>query len=100
VGLAQRMDHAPSELSGGEQQRVAIARALVRRPRLILCDEPTGNLDSGTAIEVMDLLAGLQRERGSTVLMITHERDLAERYASRRVVMRDGRIVATETASA
>jgi putative ABC transport system ATP-binding protein len=100
VGLESRMDHSPAELSGGEQQRVAIARALVRKPPLVLCDEPTGNLDSATAVEVMELLAKLRRERGATVLMITHEADLAERYASRRVQMRDGRIVATEPASA
>jgi putative ABC transport system ATP-binding protein len=92
VGLSPRADHAPSELSGGEQQRVAIARALVRRPPLLLCDEPTGNLDSTTAVEVMELLARLVRERGATVVMITHEADLAERYAARRVRMRDGRI--------
>jgi putative ABC transport system ATP-binding protein len=94
VGLGGRLGHAPSQLSGGEQQRVALARAVVRRPPLVLCDEPTGNLDSATAVEVMDLLAALRRDRGSTVVMITHEPDLAERYASRRVTMRDGRIVA------
>jgi putative ABC transport system ATP-binding protein len=93
VGLAERAEHAPSELSGGEQQRVAIARAVVRRPPLLLCDEPTGNLDSATAGEVMDLIARLRRERGATVVMITHEPDLAERYASRLVTMRDGRVV-------
>ena len=93
VGLAGRAEHAPSELSGGEQQRVAIARAVVRRPPLLLCDEPTGNLDSATATEVMDLIARLRRDRGATVVMITHEADLAERYASRLVTMRDGRVV-------
>jgi putative ABC transport system ATP-binding protein len=93
VGLAARADHAPAQLSGGEQQRVAIARALVRRPPLLLCDEPTGNLDSATAVEVMELLAALRRERGATIVMITHEPDLADRYASRRVTMRDGRVV-------
>jgi putative ABC transport system ATP-binding protein len=93
VGLAERAAHAPSELSGGEQQRVAIARAVVRRPPLLLCDEPTGNLDSATATEVMDLIARLRRDRGATVVMITHEADLAERYASRLVTMRDGRVV-------
>jgi putative ABC transport system ATP-binding protein len=99
VGLEERADHAPSELSGGEQQRVAIARAIVRRPPLVLCDEPTGNLDSATAIGVMDLLAALRRDRGSTILMITHEPDLASRYASRAVTMRDGRIVSQGTAA-
>ena len=93
VGLAERVAHAPSELSGGEQQRVAIARAVVRRPPLLLCDEPTGNLDSATATEVMDLIARLRRERGATVVMITHEPELADRYASRLVTMRDGRVV-------
>jgi putative ABC transport system ATP-binding protein len=93
VGLAERAAHAPSELSGGEQQRVAIARAVVRRPPLLLCDEPTGNLDSATATEVMDLIARLRGDRGATVVMITHEADLAERYASRLVTMRDGRVV-------
>jgi putative ABC transport system ATP-binding protein len=93
VGLAARADHAPAQLSGGEQQRVAIARALVRRPPLLLCDEPTGNLDSATAVEVMELLATLRRERGATIVMITHEPDLADRYASRRATMRDGRFV-------
>jgi putative ABC transport system ATP-binding protein len=100
VGLAGRADHAPAELSGGEQQRVAIARAVVRRPPLLLCDEPTGNLDSATASGVMELLAALRRDRGCTIVMITHEPDLAARYASRRVTMRDGRVVATETAGA
>jgi putative ABC transport system ATP-binding protein len=94
VGLASRRAHVPSELSGGEQQRVAIARALVRDPSLLLCDEPTGNLDSTTAVDVMELLARLRRERGATVVMITHEPDLADRYATRKVTMRDGRVVA------
>jgi putative ABC transport system ATP-binding protein len=100
VGLASRARHAPSELSGGEQQRVAIARAVVRRPALLLCDEPTGNLDSTTAVGVMDLLAALRRDRGCTIVMITHEADLADRYATRRVNMRDGRVIAPETAGA
>jgi putative ABC transport system ATP-binding protein len=100
VGLAERRDHAPSLLSGGEQQRVAIARALGRKPPLLLCDEPTGNLDSATAVEVMELLARLRHERGATVVMITHEADLADRYASRRVTMKDGRVVLSEAVSA
>jgi putative ABC transport system ATP-binding protein len=99
VGLAERADHAPGELSGGEQQRVAIARALVRRPPLLLCDEPTGNLDTATSLEVMELLARLRRERGATIVMITHEPDLAERFASRRATMRDGRFVDAGTAA-
>ena len=100
VGLSHRLRHRPGELSGGEQQRVAIARALVRRPPLLLCDEPTGNLDSATALEVMELLAKLRLERGATIVMITHEPDLADRYASRRVAMRDGSIVGTQAATA
>ena len=100
VGLSERFGHAPSELSGGEQQRVAIARAIVRSPPLLLCDEPTGNLDTATATEVMEILARLRRERNATIVMITHEPDLAERYASRRVQMKDGRIVADEAARA
>jgi putative ABC transport system ATP-binding protein len=90
VGLADRADHRPSELSGGQQQRVAIARALVTEPAVILADEPTGNLDSASTADVLDLLETLNRE-GSTIVLITHERDIAAR-ASRRVEIRDGRI--------
>ena len=90
VGLADRAHHHPNQLSGGQQQRVAIARALVNRPRLLLADEPTGNLDSRTSIEVMALLQELGRG-GITVLLVTHEADIAE-YSSRVVVMRDGRV--------
>jgi putative ABC transport system ATP-binding protein len=96
VGLEERADHAPNQLSGGQQQRVAIARALVNDPDLILADEPTGNLDSRTSVEIMDLLQRLNRERGLTIVLITHEADIAE-YTARKVTLRDGRIVSDET---
>jgi putative ABC transport system ATP-binding protein len=98
VGLAARLRHRPTELSGGEQQRVAIARALVNRPKVLLADEPTGNLDSTTGKEVLDLLQGLNRTIGLTVIMVTHERDLADRYAGRQIFLADGKIVADERA--
>lgn len=91
VGLADRMDHHPRELSGGEMQRVAIARALVNDPDIVLADEPTGNLDSTTAKEIMRLLSNLHG-RGHTVVMVTHEKDIAA-YADRVVVLKDGKIV-------
>jgi putative ABC transport system ATP-binding protein len=91
VGLADRARHPPAQLSGGQQQRVAIARALVCRPRVILADEPTGNLDSSTSLEIMALFQELERS-GITIVCVTHERDIAS-FASHLVVMRDGRIV-------
>ncbi len=92
VGLMKRLGHRPPELSGGEQQRVAIARALVNRPRLLLADEPTGNLDSRTGAEVMDVVRNLNQSLGVTVIMVTHERTLAEQYAHRSVSLADGRV--------
>jgi len=92
VGLADRAEHLPSQLSGGQQQRVAIARAIVGRPSLLLADEPTGNLDSRTSVEIIALFQRLNRERGMTVLLVTHESDVAG-FTSRVITMRDGRIL-------
>jgi putative ABC transport system ATP-binding protein len=97
VGLTDRADHRPAALSGGQQQRVALARALIAQPRLVLADEPTGSLDSVTAGEVMALLRDLNKRVGVTVLMVTHDRDLAQR-CDRRIEMLDGRVVADVTA--
>jgi putative ABC transport system ATP-binding protein len=95
VGLGQRTDHHPNQLSGGQQQRVAIARALVNRPALLLADEPTGNLDSQTSIEIMGVFQKLN-EQGITIIMVTHELDVA-RFTKRMVILRDGKIVTDET---
>jgi len=92
VGLGARYDHHTNQLSGGQQQRVAIARALLNSPSILLADEPTGNLDSKTSIEVMDIFQGLQRERGITIVLITHEMDVAA-YGSRIVSFKDGNIL-------
>ena len=93
VGLKARMDHRPSELSGGEQQRAALARALINRPQLLLADEPTGNLDSHTGLEIMDMVRDFNVELGMTVVMVTHERALAERYAQRMIFLADGKLI-------
>ena len=95
VGLGERLDHHPNQLSGGQQQRVAIARALVNDPRLLLADEPTGNLDSRTSIEVMGIFQRLNTERGLTIVLVTHEPDIAE-YGTRIVAFRDGRVRSDE----
>src|SRR4051812_22940486 len=94
VGLGERADHHPNQLSGGQQQRVAIARALVNQPKLILTDEPTGNLDTQTSIEIMGVFQELNR-KGISIVMVTHELDIAH-YTRRMVVMRDGRVVTDE----
>jgi putative ABC transport system ATP-binding protein len=93
VGLQDRADHHPNQLSGGQQQRVAIARALINDPSIVLADEPTGNLDTKTSIEVMDIFQRLNREQGITIVLITHEADIAE-YGTRIVSFRDGVVVA------
>jgi len=95
VGLGDRIDHQPNELSGGQRQRVAIARALVNRPSILLADEPTGNLDSATSVEILELFDRLH-ETGNTVIMVTHETDIAA-HCHRQVTLRDGRVLADQS---
>ncbi len=92
VGLSARTNHRPTELSGGEQQRAALARALVNRPTILLADEPTGNLDSATGKEIMDLLREINGSLRMTIVMVTHQRELAEQYSERMLLMRDGKL--------
>ncbi|WP_455577396.1 ABC transporter ATP-binding protein [Anaerosinus sp.] len=94
VGLEKRMDHLPNELSGGQRQRVAIARALVNDPRIIMADEPTGNLDTKSSVEIMGLFGQLHKQ-GKTIILVTHEPDIAE-YAERQLIVRDGKLVRDE----
>ena len=96
VGLGKRLDHRPSQLSGGEQQRVSLARALANRPRLLLADEPTGNLDSRTGEDILNLIRDLSLSLGMTVIMVTHERAIAERFAQRSIFLADGKLVSEE----
>src|SRR6185312_6760426 len=106
VGLVARLTHRPVELSGGEQQRASLARALINQPQLLLADEPTGNLDSRTGTEIMELIRGFNQSLGMTVLMVTHEQVLAQKYASRMIHLAYGKLVddqknkAAETLSA
>jgi putative ABC transport system ATP-binding protein len=93
VGLGGRLTHRPGQLSGGEQQRAALARALANRPGLLLADEPTGNLDSRTGSEILDLLRECNQQLGMTLVMVTHERSLADRYAQRLIFLADGKVV-------
>jgi putative ABC transport system ATP-binding protein len=99
VGLANRADHQPTELSGGQQQRAAIARALVTNPAILLADEPTGNLDTASSVEIMKLLTQLNQEQARTIVLITHERDIAA-FAQRVVELRDGLILSDERRAA
>ena len=93
VGLGERINHFPSELSGGEAQRVAIARSLANEPQMILADEPTGNLDSSTAGEIIDLLVSLNKEKGLTILMVTHDKETAEAVSDKLITLKDGSII-------
>ena len=96
VGLGDRLEHYPAQLSGGEQQRVALARAFINRPRILFCDEPTGNLDGDTAHAMVDLIFGLNRERGTTLVLVTHDLELAGR-TQRIIRLRSGAVVSDET---
>ncbi|HPO04871.1 MAG TPA: ABC transporter ATP-binding protein [Bacillota bacterium] len=96
VGLSDRSEHMPNELSGGQKQRVAIARALANRPQIILADEPTGNLDSHSSLEIMELFKKLNREEGNTVIIVTHEHAVAE-FTDRIITFKDGRIIGDQT---
>jgi len=95
VGLAERADHMPSELSGGQRQRVAIARAMVNNPPILMADEPTGNLDSAASVEIMDIFTRLNGEHGVSIIMVTHEREIAE-FCDRIITFKDGRIISDE----
>ena len=97
VRLTHRLGHRPTQLSGGEQQRVAIARALVNRPKILLADEPTGNLDSATGEAILTLLRELRTQLGMTIVMVTHERPLAEQFADRLAIMGDGKLLSTSS---
>ena len=97
MGLAGRLSHTPKELSGGEQQRVAISRALSNRPRLLLADEPTGNLDSRTSVEIMELLKSLNEREGKTIVLVTHDANLARTYAKRTITLMDGAVQVEST---
>lgn len=99
VGLGDRLDHYPTQLSGGEQQRVALARAFINRPRILFCDEPTGNLDGDTAHAMVDLIFGLNRERGTTLVLVTHDPELARR-TQRILRLRSGAVIADEPTGA
>jgi len=99
VGLGDRLDHYPAQLSGGEQQRVALDRAFINRPRILFCDEPTGNLDGDTAHTMVDLIFGLNRERGTTLVLVTHDLELARR-TSRILRLRSGAVIADEATGA
>ncbi len=96
VGLEARKDHRPTELSGGEQQRVAIARALVNQPQILLADEPTGNLDSKTSRQIVEILSDLNQRRGLTIVMISHEKDLLREFADEVIRLHDGAVVDRE----
>ena len=91
--MSQRADHLPSELSGGEQQRVSIARAIANEPQVLLADEPTGNLDSSRAAEVMGVLDEMRRRDGKTIVLVTHDQELADEFATRVIRLKDGRVI-------